>query len=193
MKICPVCGATVFDDMDVCYGCMHRFGEDSATDANNAHLGEMKKANKRANPEGNDALREKDNFGETGDSGDLCAFEDLGGPVASGRFEALEKSSDSSSPGGSDGLSNPDGSDDSSSNYPRGLSVEFPVETADRVDANKTNVGFLAESFASTPVEVSVKVFSDANSAARCMSWLLLPASSDRCPYRHQEACCRPR
>lgn len=29
MKICPVCKSTLFDDMDVCYGCMHRFeGED---------------------------------------------------------------------------------------------------------------------------------------------------------------------
>ncbi|ANE21975.1 hypothetical protein AAY81_01015 [Denitrobacterium detoxificans] len=25
MKTCPVCQATCFDDMDVCYGCMHRF------------------------------------------------------------------------------------------------------------------------------------------------------------------------
>lgn len=28
MKTCPVCKATVFDDMDTCYGCMHRFGGD---------------------------------------------------------------------------------------------------------------------------------------------------------------------
>lgn len=25
MKKCPVCKTAVFDDMDVCYGCMHRF------------------------------------------------------------------------------------------------------------------------------------------------------------------------
>lgn len=25
MKTCPVCGARCFDDMEVCYGCMHRF------------------------------------------------------------------------------------------------------------------------------------------------------------------------
>ena len=25
MKTCPVCKATVFDDMDVCYGCLYRF------------------------------------------------------------------------------------------------------------------------------------------------------------------------
>ena len=28
MKICPVCNARCFDDMEVCYGCMHRFGEE---------------------------------------------------------------------------------------------------------------------------------------------------------------------
>ena len=27
MKTCPVCGAKAFDDMDVCYGCLHRFDE----------------------------------------------------------------------------------------------------------------------------------------------------------------------
>ncbi len=25
MKTCPVCNAKAFDDMDVCYGCLHRF------------------------------------------------------------------------------------------------------------------------------------------------------------------------
>lgn len=25
MKTCPVCQATLFDDMNVCYGCMHEF------------------------------------------------------------------------------------------------------------------------------------------------------------------------
>ena len=28
MKTCPVCKSHVFDDMDVCYGCMHRFEGD---------------------------------------------------------------------------------------------------------------------------------------------------------------------
>lgn len=28
MKTCPVCHASTFDDAKVCYGCMHRFGED---------------------------------------------------------------------------------------------------------------------------------------------------------------------
>lgn len=27
MKTCPVCNARAFDDMDVCYGCLHRFDE----------------------------------------------------------------------------------------------------------------------------------------------------------------------
>lgn len=27
MKTCPVCNAKAFDDMDVCYGCLHRFDE----------------------------------------------------------------------------------------------------------------------------------------------------------------------
>ena len=25
MKTCPICQATCFDDMDTCYGCLHRF------------------------------------------------------------------------------------------------------------------------------------------------------------------------
>lgn len=25
MKTCPICGARLFEDMDTCYGCMHRF------------------------------------------------------------------------------------------------------------------------------------------------------------------------
>lgn len=33
MKTCPVCGARCFDDMDVCYGCMHRFGPGGAAPA----------------------------------------------------------------------------------------------------------------------------------------------------------------
>lgn len=27
MKTCPVCKARCFDDMEICYGCMHRFDE----------------------------------------------------------------------------------------------------------------------------------------------------------------------
>lgn len=28
MKTCPVCKARCFDDMEICYGCLHRFGKD---------------------------------------------------------------------------------------------------------------------------------------------------------------------
>ena len=30
MKKCPVCGSGCFDDMLVCFGCMHRFEEEGA-------------------------------------------------------------------------------------------------------------------------------------------------------------------
>lgn len=30
MKTCPVCHARCFDDMEVCYGCLHRFGDEGA-------------------------------------------------------------------------------------------------------------------------------------------------------------------
>ena len=29
MKTCPVCKARCFDDMEICYGCMHRFEDDA--------------------------------------------------------------------------------------------------------------------------------------------------------------------
>lgn len=29
MKVCPVCRAKAFDDAEVCYGCLHRFGRDA--------------------------------------------------------------------------------------------------------------------------------------------------------------------
>lgn len=28
MKVCPVCGAVAFDDAVMCFGCLHRFGEE---------------------------------------------------------------------------------------------------------------------------------------------------------------------
>lgn len=31
MKTCPVCKTAVFEDMDTCFGCMHRFGPDEET------------------------------------------------------------------------------------------------------------------------------------------------------------------
>ena len=33
MKKCPVCESLCFDDMAVCFGCMHRFDEDDAPEA----------------------------------------------------------------------------------------------------------------------------------------------------------------
>ncbi|WP_139650917.1 hypothetical protein [Raoultibacter phocaeensis] len=43
MKDCPVCAATTFDDMEVCFSCLHRFvGEDeceSETPADHAGFG----------------------------------------------------------------------------------------------------------------------------------------------------------
>lgn len=32
MKVCPVCNSKCFDDMEVCFGCLHRFTEDDAVD-----------------------------------------------------------------------------------------------------------------------------------------------------------------
>lgn len=29
-KICPICGATCFSDMEVCFGCLHHFEEDES-------------------------------------------------------------------------------------------------------------------------------------------------------------------
>lgn len=28
LKVCPTCKTLVFEDMDICYGCMYRFGSD---------------------------------------------------------------------------------------------------------------------------------------------------------------------
>lgn len=33
MKTCPVCKAQCFDDMEVCYGCLHRFADDGRNGA----------------------------------------------------------------------------------------------------------------------------------------------------------------
>lgn len=32
MKVCPVCKAACFDDMEVCYGCLHRFSPEREDD-----------------------------------------------------------------------------------------------------------------------------------------------------------------
>lgn len=33
MKVCPVCGSRCFDDMDVCYGCLHDFLREGSSPA----------------------------------------------------------------------------------------------------------------------------------------------------------------
>ena len=33
MKVCPVCGSRCFDDMEVCYGCLHDFTREDTTPA----------------------------------------------------------------------------------------------------------------------------------------------------------------
>lgn len=38
MKTCPICGSTIFDDMDTCFGCMHRFQDDRAVQGDPAEL-----------------------------------------------------------------------------------------------------------------------------------------------------------
>lgn len=48
MKTCPVCKAQVFDDMPVCFGCMHRFDETSDQGMAAAHVPDV--AVKRAEP-----------------------------------------------------------------------------------------------------------------------------------------------
>lgn len=30
MKTCPICGSRAFDDAEVCFGCLHRYGEEPA-------------------------------------------------------------------------------------------------------------------------------------------------------------------
>ena len=45
MKICPVCSARCFDDMEVCYGCLHtftnEFGADYAKEEDDGGFGEF--------------------------------------------------------------------------------------------------------------------------------------------------------
>jgi hypothetical protein len=38
MKTCPVCKSQVFDDMPVCFGCMHRFDEGGEQATSAAHV-----------------------------------------------------------------------------------------------------------------------------------------------------------
>lgn len=36
MKTCPICKARCFDDMEVCFGCMHRFEPDQGSSSHEA-------------------------------------------------------------------------------------------------------------------------------------------------------------
>jgi hypothetical protein len=44
MKECPICHAHCFDDMDVCYGCMHRFVTADAVSQPSVHAPESEQA-----------------------------------------------------------------------------------------------------------------------------------------------------
>lgn len=35
MKVCPVCKSRCFDDMDVCYGCLHKFNDEQVEEVSN--------------------------------------------------------------------------------------------------------------------------------------------------------------
>ncbi len=49
MKTCPVCQAQCFDDMDICYGCMHRFDYSVASPAGEQALGDAR-AQRKSRP-----------------------------------------------------------------------------------------------------------------------------------------------
>ncbi len=40
MKVCPVCKTTLFEDMEVCYGCLYRFGSEPALEKAASDLNE---------------------------------------------------------------------------------------------------------------------------------------------------------
>ena len=40
MKVCPVCKTTLFEDMEVCYGCLYRFGSEPALEKAASNLEE---------------------------------------------------------------------------------------------------------------------------------------------------------
>lgn len=66
MKTCPVCGARCFDDMAVCYGCLHDFSRPALAEKDDAV----------------DALRGVSRFGEALE--DDCDIDDVG----EGRLES---------------------------------------------------------------------------------------------------------
>ena len=79
MKQCPVCNATVFEDMDRCYGCLYQFGSGSETT-------ESQKAGELEGPEGperrEDAAEPEDvaGFGSTEMPGERLGIRDVKAP-----------------------------------------------------------------------------------------------------------------
>lgn len=61
MKECPVCKTFVFDDMGVCYGCMHRFSGDGAASLLQSLLPEIaiEEAGEIGENRGDDMLEER--------------------------------------------------------------------------------------------------------------------------------------
>ncbi len=57
MKVCPICKTKLFEDMEVCYGCMYRFG---------------------SNPRLEQRLGQCDDFGEDGHASRRAAEEQMG-------------------------------------------------------------------------------------------------------------------
>lgn len=53
-KICPICGATCFADMEVCFGCLHHFDADGSTIANR----DLSSAQKRPEMDHGESKRE---------------------------------------------------------------------------------------------------------------------------------------
>lgn len=81
MKECPVCKTFVFDDMGVCYGCMHRFSEGGAASLLQNLLPEIaiEEAGEIGEKRGDDMLEERgmagasesDGVVDAGDADDL--------------------------------------------------------------------------------------------------------------------------
>ena len=55
MKTCPVCKERSFDDAEVCYGCLHRFGREEGVSASSA----PPEASERTRPDQREAEPER--------------------------------------------------------------------------------------------------------------------------------------
>lgn len=51
MKVCPVCKTTLFEDMEVCYGCLYRFGSEPALEKAASNLEELRRTVDHIPPE----------------------------------------------------------------------------------------------------------------------------------------------